>query len=315
MFFRKKVNMRSWSLLFITLSILIMAGCKPGDPVVETRSSQAFLIKPGDIIVTSQTSDSLVQLDSDGNFKSILHTLPVATDSIHSVAFKSDTKEIIFTINGTARVGAISVVDGAFRTFILNVNLTGALRGLAQLPGGDILIAEANNVERFSSEGVRRTLVSGVTWPNTLGATAAPEQIHIAANGDIIVCGSANVNRFTQNAVRVGAAVVSAIAATTTATGCIEMTNGSIATAFSGTTDTYRSVASTMLQASIATIYSDLAYLSTPRWLTQNLSGNLLSADSALNQIVEFTPTGSFVRTLGGSVVVAPNAVFSVPNY
>ena len=206
-------------------------------------------------------------------------------------------------------------MDGSYRTLILNVNLTGALRGLAQLPGGDILIAEANNVERFSSEGVRRTLVSGVTWPNTLGATAAPEQIHIAANGDIIVCGSANVNRFTQNAVRVGVAVVSAIAATTAATGCIEMSNGSIATAFSGTTDTYRSVASTMLQVSIATIYSDLAYLSTPRWLTQNLSGNLLSADSALNQIVEFTPTGSFVRTLGGSVVVAPNAVFSVPNY
>lgn len=307
--------MRSWSLLFIFITFFIVIGCKPGDPIVETRSSQAFLIKPGDIIVSSLTSDSLVQLDSDGNFKSILHTLPVPTDSIYAMAFKSDTKEIIFTINGTARVGAISVVDGSYRTLILNVNLTGALRGLAQLPGGDILIAEANNVERFSSEGVRRTLVSGVTWPNTLSATAAPEQIDIAANGDIIVCGSANVNRFTQNAVRVGAAVLSAIAGTTAATGCIEMSNGSIATAFSGTTDTYRSVASTMLQASIATIYSDLAYLSTPRWLTQNLSGNLLSADSALNQIVEFTPTGSFVRTLGGSVVVAPNAVFSVPNY
>lgn len=302
-------------LLFIALTILMTVGCKPGDPVIETRSSQAFLIKPGDIIVTSTASDSLIHLDSDGNFKSVLYTLPLSTDSIHSVAFKSDTKEIIFTINGTARVGALSVVDGTYRDFITNVNLTGALRGLAQLPGGDILIAEANNVERFSTEGIRRTLVSGIVWPNTLGATAAPEQIHIAANGDIIVCGSANVNRFTQNAVRVGAAVVSAIAATTTATGCIEMTNGLIASAFSGTTDTFRTVAATVLQATIATIYSDLAFLSTPRWLTQNLRGNLLSADSTFNWIVEFTPSGTFVRTLGASVVVAPNAVFSVPNY
>ncbi len=241
--------------------------------------------------------------------------MPLSTDSIYAMAFKSDTKEIIFTINGTARVGAISVVDGSFRTFIVDVNLTGQLRGLAQLPGGDILIAEANNVERFSTGGVRRTLVSGVTWPNTLGATLAPEQIQIAANGDIIICGSANVNRFTQNAVRVGAAVVSAIAGTTTATGCMEMANGTTAVAFSGTTDTVRSVASNMLQASIGTIYSDLAFLASPRWLTQNLSGNLLSADSVFNNIVEFTPSGTFVRTLGGAVVVAPNAVFSVPNY
>jgi len=306
---------RNHLLVFLVFCLaLLLSSCKPEEPIA-TSTSQANLIKPGDIIVSSLTSDSLIQLDANGNFKSVLYTLPLATDSIYAMAFKRDTKEIIFTINGTARVGAISVIDGTFRTFIVDANLTGQLRGLVQLPGGDILIAEANNVERFSTDGIRRTLVSGVTWPNTLSATAAPEQIEVASNGDIIVCGSANVNRFTQNAVRVGAAVVSAIAGTTTATGCMEMSNGTTAVAFSGTTDTVRSVAATMLQASIGTIYSDLAYLSTPRWLTQNLSGNLLSADSALNQIVEFTPAGVFVRTLGGAVVVAPNAVFSVPNY
>lgn len=261
------------------------------------------------------TSDSLLHFDSNGVYKGVLYDVDNIGESLYGIAWKADTKEIIFTVNGAPRVGAVSVVDGTYRNLISDANLTGTLRGLTQLPGGDILVIETANVERFTSAGVRRTSVSGVTWPNTLGGTAAPEQIHTAANGDIIICGSANVNRFTQNAVRVGAAVVSAIAGTTAGNGCIEMSNGSIAVAFNGTTDTIRTVGSGMTQASIATIYSDLAVLGSPRWLTQTLNGNLLTVDSVFNQIVEITSTGTYVRTLGGGVLGTPNAVFSVPNY
>ncbi|AUN99560.1 hypothetical protein DOM21_03030 [Bacteriovorax stolpii] len=261
------------------------------------------------------TSDSLLHFDSNGVYKGVLYDVDNIGESLYGIAWKSDTKEIIFTVNGAPRVGAISVVDGTYRNLITDANLTGTLRGLTQISGGDILVIETANVERFTTNGVRRTSVSGVTWPNTFGGTAAPEQIETTANGELILCGSANVNRFTTNAVRVGAAVVSAIAGTTAANGCIEMNNGSIAVAFSGTTDTIRSVGSGMTQASIATMYSDLAVLASPRWLTKTLSGNLLTVDSAFNQIVEITPAGTFVRTLGGGVLGTPNAVFSVPNY
>lgn len=301
-------------ILFLMIIVGALSSCKKDSPV-PTQSSQSYLIKPGDILVVNMTSDSLLHFDSNGVYKGVLYDVDNIGESLYGIAFKSDTKEIIFTVNGAPRVGAISVVDGTYRNLISDANLTGTLRGLTQIPGGDILVIETANVERFTSAGVRRTSVSGVTWPNTFSATAAPEQIHTTANGELILCGSANVNRFTTNAVRVGAAVVSAIAGTTAANGCIEMSNGSIAVAFNGTTDTIRTVGSGMTQASIATIYSDLAVLASPRWLTQTLNGNLLTVDSVFNQIVEITTTGTFVRTLGGGVLGTPNAVFSVPNY
>lgn len=301
-------------ILIATFLVASFVGCKNDSPI-PTTSSSTYLVKPGDILVVNMTSDSLLHFDSNGVYKGVLYDVDNIGESLYGIAWKADTKEIIFTVNGAPRVGAVSVVDGTYRNLISDANLTGTLRGLTQLPGGDILVIETANVERFTSAGVRRTSVSGVTWPNTLGGTAAPEQIHTAANGDIIICGSANVNRFTQNAVRVGAAVVSAIAGTTAGNGCIEMSNGSIAVAFNGTTDTIRTVGSGMTQASIATIYSDLAVLGSPRWLTQTLSGNLLTVDSVFNQIVEITSTGTYVRTLGGGVLGTPNAVFSVPNY
>lgn len=306
--------MKYFKTFLILIGIILATSCKQEDSTPTTSRSEN-LILPGDLIVVNMTSDSLLHFDEDGNYKGVLLDLDNIGESFYGIAFKSDTNEIIFTINGSPRVGAISVVDGTYRNLITDTNLVGTLRGLTQLPGGDILVIETANVERFSTTGVRKTSVSGVTWPSTFSGTAAPEQIHTTANGEIIICGSANVNRFTQAVVRVGAAVVSAIAGTTAATGCIEMANGSIAVAFSGTTDTIRSVGSGMTQASIGTIYSDLGLLASPRWITQTLNGNLLTVDSVFNHIVEITPTGTYVRTLGASILGTPNAVFSVPSY
>lgn len=305
----KKMKVILNFIILMTVGVSLFS-CK-GKEAIPTISSQINLIKPGDIIVVNMASDSLILLDSEGNYKTVLLDLDNIGESFYGVNFKSDTKEIIFTINGAARVGAISVVNGAYRTLISDTNLTGTLRGLAQLQSGDIIVAEMANIERFTSTGVRRTSVSGVTWPNTLGATANPEQLHIAANGDIIVCGSANVKRFTTLAVQVGSTLVNA--GTPQAYGCIELTDGTIAMSFNGTTDAIRVGPSTL--ASSAQVYSDLAVLGSPRNLTQTLNGNLLTVDSVFNQIVEVTKAGTYVRTLGGSLLGTPNAVFSVPNY
>lgn len=303
-------------LSIITIFVMtLFFGCKKED-AIPTKSNQTYLVRPGDIVVVNGTSRSLILLDANGGYKTVLFDLDNIAESIYNVAFKKDTKEIIFTVNGSARVGAVSVVDGSYRTLISDANLTGALKGLTQLVNGDILVAEVNNVERFTTNGVRRTSVSGVTWPNTLGGTSTTaEQLSATEDGGFVVCssGSDNVKRYTENAVIVGAAVVSGIAATTDAFGCIELADGKIAMAFSGTTDTIRTVSAAM--TGIATLYSDIAVLASPRTLTQSLNGNILVVDSVYNQIVEITTTGIFVRTLGGSILGAPNAVFSVPNY
>ena len=307
--------MKNLNIVMMILTMAVFFGCKQ-EEAIPTKSNQTNLVKPGDIIVVNGTSRSLLLLDSNGGYKTVLYDLDNIAESIYDVAFKRDTNEIIFTVNGSARVGAVSVVDGKYRTLISDTNLTGALKGLTQLNNGDILVSEISNIERFTTNGVRRTNVSGVTWPNTLGGTSTTaEQLFATADGGFIVCssGSDNVKRYTQNAVIVGAAVVSGIVGTTDAFGCIELADGNIAMAFSGTTDTIRTVSAAM--TGIATIYSDLAVLAAPRTLSQTLNGNILVVDSGYNQIVEITSTGTFVRTLGGSIIGTPNAVFSVPNY
>ena len=297
--------------IFIFFCVFILTiGCKKEDPV-PTVTTQNNVIRPGDIVVVNMASDSLILLDSNGNYKQVLLDLDNIGESFYGVAFKTDTNEIMFTINGSPRVGAISVVTGSYRTLISNANLTGALRGLTQLSNGDILVSEAANVERFTSAGVRRTLVSGVVWPNTLGATANPEQLYATANGEFVVCGSANAKRFTVNAVQVGSTMT--LGGTPQAYGCIELDDGSIALSYNGTTDQIR-VANATLTSSTQ-LYLDPAVMGSPRTLTKTLSGNILTVDSVFNQIVEITRTGTFVRTLGGSLLGTPNAVFSVPNY
>lgn len=300
------------SLIIIMTLFLIITGCKSEDPV-PTTSSQAFLIKPGDLIVVNSTSDSLLLLDSNGNFKTVLYDVDNIGESLYAIAFKSDTKEIMFTVNGATRVGAVSVVDGSYRSLISDANLTATVRGLTQLSGGDILVAENNNVERFSTTGVRKVLVNAVVWPNTLGAMTNIEQLHATANGELIACASTsdNIRRFTANAVQVGAIIATGGA---DPFGCVEMANGNIAMSYNiGTTDSIRTASS--LLAGVTSIYADQAYLGSPRTLTIALNGNILTVDSVYNQIVEITPTGTFVRTLGGGILGTPNAVFSVPNY
>lgn len=305
--------MKKLDIIVIFLSVSIFFGCKQEEPI-STKSSQTNLIKPGDIVVVNGASRSLILLDSNGGYKTILYDLDNIGESIYSVEFKSDTKEIIFTVNGSPRVGAVSVVDGSYRTLISNIFLTGVLKGLAQLKNGDILVAESATIERFDTNGVRKLSASGSVWPISLGVSSV-EQINATSDGGFIICSSVsdNVKKYTSNTVAVGGAVVSGIAATTDALGCIELADGSVAMAFNGTTDTVRTTTSAM--TGITTVYSDLGFLASPRTLTQTLNGNLLVIDSVFNHIVEITTTGTFVRTLGGSILGAPNAAFSVPNY
>lgn len=296
----------------IAFALVLSIGCKKEDPVPTTTvTTQNNVIKPGDIVVVNMASDSLILLDSNGNYKQVLLDLDNISESFYEVAFKKDTNEIIFTINGSPRVGAISVVTGVYRTLISDANLAGALKGLTQLPNGDILVVEAANVERFTSAGVRRTLVSSVVWPNTFGAIANPEQIFTTANGEIIICGSANVKRYTSNVVQVGSTMV--FAGTPQLYGCIELADGTIALSYNGVTDQIRLANAALTSA--AQLYVDPAVLGSPRTLTTTLNGNILTVDSVYNQIVEITKTGTFIRTLGGSLLGTPNAVFSVPNY
>ena len=305
--------MNSLKIIMMTLMLIFSFGCKQ-KASIPTLTSQDNLIKPGDLIVTNGGSRSLILLDSEGNYKKVLYDFD-NLDYVYGISFKSDTKEIIFTINGAPRVGAISVIDGAYRNLILDVTLTGVLKGLTQLNSGDILVAKATSIERFTSKGVRITSASAPVWPITVGVSSV-EQLSATKDGGFISCSSVsdNVRKFSKDFTPM-ATIVSGIPLNTDAMGCIELADGKVAMAFSGTAlDQIMTVEGDLSGANLQ-LYLDQGILTTPKNLSQSLNGNILVADSGFNYILEITTTGVFVRTLGDSVLSAPNAVFSVPNY
>ena len=309
--------MKFFKIIMIILILIFSFGCKQKAPT-PTLSSQNNLIKPGDIIVTNGGSRSLILLDSDGVYKSVLYDFD-NSDTVYGINFKHDTKEIIFTINGAPRVGAISVVDGTYRNLISDINLSGVIKGLTQLNNGDILVAKTTSIERFTTNGVRLTSASPA-WPMLIGVPSV-EQISATKDGGFITCTSeviGKVKKFSKDSVLL-ATIVSGLVSTPNAMGCIELVDGKVAMAFSGTAvlgiyDQIMTVAGD-LSGDKAELYLDQGVLTLPKSLSQSLNGNILVADNGFNYILEITTTGSFVRTLGDSVISLPNAVFSVPNY
>lgn len=300
--------MRTLILLF--LIICCLSSCKVPFVLEDPKPTTSnFTMVPGDIVVSNTGNDSLILLDSDGNFKDTLLDVVNGSETIYGIGWLESTNELIVTVDGSDRVMAISAFDGEVRTFITNANLAGTLRGITQLTGGDILIIESNNVERFTTNAVRVT--SG--WPIT-GIMTTPEQIDALSNGGFVACsrGTDEVRTYTSAGVQVNS-TASGVGGTTDGYGCIEMTDGRIATVWVGTTDSVI-IFNAALSSAVAT-YSDTSLLGNPRGIAQAKNGNLLIVDATLHHIVEIDTTATFVRTLGSSTLSTPQHIFVIPDY
>ena len=64
-------------LLVITFSLLVLLTAVSCESMTEspiaTKNSEGALLKTGDIVVTSNVSDSAIVLDKNGNFKRVLY--------------------------------------------------------------------------------------------------------------------------------------------------------------------------------------------------------------------------------------------------
>lgn len=291
--------------------IFLLSSCLKKEEMVGSYSYQTNIVKPGDIIVSNGNSDSLILLDSKGNYKRTLYDVDNISETISGIAYKSDTKEIIFTVSGAAlRVGAVSIVDGSYRNFIINVNLTAPLRGIAVMTDGSILVTHAGVVQKFSSSGTRIT--SG-GWPKTLMGT--PQQIGALPNGGFVKCSDTTdlVRTYDSTGTQTGTSSASGIAGTTDIFACMRLSDGRIANAWNGTTDTI-----TLWSANFSSrtnIFSDLSVLGNPRGIAQRSNGNLLISDATNNYLIEIDLSGNLIETLGGSILNNPTSVFVMPNY
>ena len=303
-----KLNLKSFVAMAI---ILLFSSCLKKEEIIGTYSHQTNIIKPGDIIVSNGNSDSLILLDATGEYKKTLYDVDNISETISGIAYKPDTKEIIFTVTGAAlRVGAVSIVDGSYRNFIINVSLTTPLRGVAVMTDGNVLVTHAGIIQKFSTYGTR---ITAGAWPKTLMGT--PQQISALPNGGFLNCSDATdlVRTYDSAGVQTGTSVASGIATTTDVFACMRLSDGRIANAWNGTTDTISLWNSDFTGR--VNIYADTSVLGNPRGIAQRSNGNLLISDATNNYLVEIDIDGNLIDKLGGSILNGPTSVFVMPNY
>ena len=288
------------------LSLLFLASCVE-EP---TPTSSTFLILPGDVVVTNVTNDSVVLLDSTGNFKDVLYDVQNNVEVPYGVGWKFDTQEVLISVDGADRVMAVSAVDGTVRTLIQNPQLNGTIRGVAQLTNGDIVVAESHSIEKFDTNGNRIT----VGFPITGGMNNI-ENVYPKADGGFVICarGGDIVRTYAADGTLQNS-TVSGIGATTDGYGCTELSDGRIAVSWSGTTDTVSIYNSTL--ASTSATYNDTSYVPSPRGLAQLANGNIIVSDASYHHIVEIDPSdGSYVGIFSSYALSSPNQLYVIPDY
>ena len=297
-------------ILFFNLLILIGLFSCIKNPK-ESLSSDGALMQPGDLIVTSITADSVLLLDEDGNYKKLLLDLPNNLDTPYGIDWNPYTNEIVVSVNGSPdRIIGISAFDGSVREVVRNTAYNGNTFGLAVTALGGYIAIESNNLEKFTATGAR---INDGTFPKTNIMTNL-SQIRSLAAGGFVLCsyGTDRVRTYNDLATQQNEKQ-SGIAGTTNAYGCAESPDGTIAAAWDGTTDTI-ALYSSDLSTEIMT-FADSSYLSAPRGVTVKSNGNILAADSGYEWIVEISPTGEFVRTLGSGLISDPYQVLEIPEY
>lgn len=300
--------MKSISLFF---ALLFLSGCNTSSDSPVTYTT--YLIEPGDLVVTNSGNKTVVLLNENGTYKTTLLDLAQA-ETPTGIAFNSTTKELLITVEGTAdRVIGISAYNGTRSDFINDIaNLTGTLNGITQLTQGDIVIAETNAIERYSSSGDRVTTGG---WPKTGGVIMTTlNQFTALSDGNFFACssGTDQARIYSNTGAQVATSGVSGIAGTTDVFGCTVLANGSFAIAWNGTTDTIQIRASNL--TTIDASYSNTTLLANPRGMAQKANGNIVIVDQTANHIVEITTAGALVDTYGDAINT-PISIYVVPDF
>lgn len=295
--------------LFATLSLLLVSACLLQEDPKPTSSN--LLVQTGDLVVVSFTNDTLVVFDSKGNLKRTLYTLANTAESITGITWLSSSNEILISIDGgTDRIEAISIIDGTSRYFYLNTTYyTGTLLGIGEI-NGDIVANETATLERFNSNGIRKT---GTAWP---GAVPSVQKAMTLANGDWLSCSSTaglrvNPDSMTSIAATSSLASQGGIAASW---GCGQLSNGRIVASWNGASDYVYSYNETLADP-VALVDNVASTLSDPRGVGIGPDDEIYVADATGNKIVQLDADGEVIRVFGTNVLQGPRHVLVVPEF
>ena len=162
----KKIKRRCFLLLW-SAPVAFFSACGPDGDGGFLRPPETTPNFSNHIIVVSQANQSVSLLSPSGDFvRDVLVLNGTTTDTPFGVSILDATR-VLVSVDGVDRItmGNIAAGPSGSADFIVNGNLSGTIGNLTRLVGGDILAIETNNVERFTSSGIRVTTGG---WPLAL---------------------------------------------------------------------------------------------------------------------------------------------------
>lgn len=258
------------------------------------KSSYSDLfINRHELIGVSYTDRELESFSFRSGTQKSITKLDRTSDTAKGSVWLSDTYELAVALDGKDRIIAIDAVDGSTRDLVVDANLNGVLRSMTRLEDGDLLIIESNNIERFSTNGLRRT--SGI-WPLPINSGT---QIRSLSTGNFVVCagGTTDQVRIYDND---GTLLHSNSGpGGNDARGCEELSNGKIVVSWAGSASAIWLYDADLSNGTAIVSNSDISIMPNPNSLAIDAKDNIYVSDTTFNYIIKFDSSGEFIKTFG----------------
>lgn len=283
-------------LLLLLLSSFI--SCVNEDSV-ELQTQDYLNIQSNDILVLSQGTRSVIQLDSNGQYKDTLFVAPSGS-TLRTISWDKTYKRVLvgFTNNTTTKIISIAPIDKKNADFSINTFITTAITAVIPNNENFIFSTTPTSLRKLNKDGVH---VTAPGFPLTSGLGGTIVQLSQVTNDHFMICSTSSpfLKIFNSSGqVQFTATGITPPAGTTTLTGCHALANGQIVLSWSGTTDTLAVYNRTNFTTPLYT-YSDTSILGSPKWIQIAKNGNILVAETVLNLLVELDPKMQFVRIVG----------------
>lgn len=291
-------------------------GCIESDPLA-LSTVPAYDIQPGDIIISEYLEGQVYQYDSNGNFKNvILDVSGLSGDAPYGLSWDETTRQVLVSVDSSTGNDRIMGV-GAYKTQTVEVfrdtagDLAGTMRGVTRDTNGNYLVIDTHDIEKYDSSFNR--LTSSGSLPFLVAPFISVGDISALSSGGFVACsyGSDEVKVFDSAGIVQGTA--SSYPGTTDGNSCVEMSNGNIAVAWSGTSDTiviYDNTLSTVLHT-----FSNGTFMQRPTGISQAPNGNLLISDSQIDQVIEIDSEANYIRNLNTIAIQNPWDILVIPSF
>lgn len=258
------------------------------------KSSYSDLfINRHELIGVSYTDRELESYNLKTGLQKSITKLSRTSDTAKGSVWLKDTYELAVALDGKDRIIAIDAVTGTTRDLVVDGNLNGVIRSMTQLDDGDLLVIETNSIERFSTDGLRRTGV----WPLTVNSGT---QIRNLSTGNFVVCAGGTTDQ-----VRIYDTDGNLLHSDSgpggghDARGCEELSNGKIVVSWAGAADAIWIYNSDLTGGTPIVLNSEISIMPSPNSLAIDADDNIFVADTTYNYIIQFNSSGQYIKKFG----------------